>query len=125
MKVRTIKQIEKTDRDVDGENFKSLRLILEKDNMGFSVHKTIIKQGSVNNWHYQNHLEACYCISGKGKITDLEKGFTYDVNPDTIYILDNHDNHIFTALTEVVLISIFNPPVKGTEIHDSQGNYSL
>ena len=125
MKVRTVKEIENTDRDVDFKEGKSLRLVLEKDEMGFSVHKTIIPKGQKGFWHYKNHLESCYCIKGKGRLTNLDTNEVYDINIDSIYSLDNHDNHSFEALEDVVLISIFNPPVTGNEVHQADGSYLL
>ena len=123
MKIRAITEIENTERHVKGVGFDSLRLILEKDGMGFSFHKTIIPKGGPYNWHYKNHLESCYCVSGKGVITDLIKNKKYEITPETIYILDNHDNHTFEAIEDVVLISVFNPPIKGGEVHGSDGSY--
>jgi L-ectoine synthase len=124
MKVRTIEEIKYTDRHVHGEGFESLRLLLAKDGMGFSVHKTIIPPGPPRHWHYTHHLEACYCIQGMGTLTNLTTGAKYTIRPDTIYILDNHDDHTFQAQSEVVLISIFNPPVTGREIHNADGSYT-
>lgn len=123
MKVRTIKQIEGTDRDVTFAQGKSLRLILESDGMGFSFHKTVIPAGQKGHWHYTNHLESCFCISGHGILTNLDSGEKYDITPDTIYILDQHDDHTFEAITDVVLLSVFNPPCKGTEVHREDGSY--
>ena len=125
MKVRTIKEIEGTKRDVTFKEGRSLRVILEKDNMGFSLHKTIIPKGQNGHWHYKNHQEACYCVSGRGILTNLGDGSVHEIKPDTTYILDNYDNHTFSALEEVVLISVFNPPVKGTETHQEDGSYSI
>jgi len=124
MKVRTIKEITNTDRHVHGEGFESLRLILAKDEMGFSVHKTIIPQGPPCHWHYTHHLEACYCVQGWGELTNLRTGEVFTIVPDTIYILDNHDDHTFQAISDTILISIFNPPVTGREIHNEDGSYT-
>jgi len=124
MKIRSIDQIENTVRDVHFEQGRSLRLILERDNMGFSFHKTIIKAGTKGHWHYKNHLEACFCIAGDGELTDLKTGKKYIIIPDTIYLLDQNDDHTFEAFNEdVILISVFNPPCKGTEIHKEDGSY--
>jgi L-ectoine synthase len=124
MKVTTIKQIENTERDVAFEQGRSLRAVLKSDGMGFSVHKTLIRKGTVGNWHYKHHLETCYCISGSGVLTNCATKEKHNITPDTIYSLDQNDDHIFEAMTDVVLISIFNPPVSGSEIHDSEGSYS-
>lgn len=125
MFIRTIKEIENTDRDVNfsHEGFKSQRLLLAKDGMGFSFHKTIIPKGLKQIWHYKKHLEACYCISGEAFVTDMSTGNVFHVLPETIYVLDKHDRHEFEAIKDTVLISVFNPPVKGNEVHKEDGSY--
>lgn len=123
MIVRTIQQIEGTDRDVKFAQGSSLRLILESDGMGFSFHKTVIPAGQKGHWHYTNHLESCFCIQGHGILTDLSTGETHLITPDTIYILDKHDDHTFEAVTDVILLSVFNPPCKGGEVHREDGSY--
>lgn len=109
---------------MEGEGFTSFRLILASDNMGFSFHKTVIPKGPKRNWHYKHHLESCYCVSGRGILTNLETGESHEIKPDTIYLLDSHDNHTFEPLEDCVLISVFNPPVTGSEVHQADGSYS-
>ena len=125
MIVQRINQLIDTDRDVDGIGFKSIRPILKKDGMGFSVHKTIIPKGGPYHWHYENHLEACYCIKGTGILTDLKTGVCHHITRDVIYALNNHDDHTFEAIEDVILISIFNPAINNTEIHDKKGSYQI
>lgn len=121
MKIKRINQIE----GVEFTGGVSFRALLEKDNMGFSVMKTVIPKGGPHHWHYTNHLEACYCIKGKGELIDLKTGMKHLITPDVIYVLNNHDDHTFEALEDTVLISIFNPPLKGNEKHDKNGHYSI
>lgn len=123
MKIHRIEQIKDTERDVKFSEGTSLRFILASDNMGFSLHKTIIPRGQKGHWHYKNHLEACYCIQGYGILTDLSTGNRHSITVDDCYILDNHDDHTFEALEDVVLISVFNPPVTGNEVHQKDGSY--
>ena len=125
MKIVRTKNLEGTDRDVKFNAGRSIRLILKKDNMGFSLHKTLINKGGPYHWHYTNHLEACYCISGSGVITDLKTEDIYKIVPGSTYILDNHDDHTFTAYEDTVLMSIFNPPCTGFEIHKEDGSYDI
>lgn len=124
MKVRSIKEIENTERQVAFTGGESYRLILAKDGMGYSFHKTVVKKGSWH-WHYKNHLESCYCVSGSATLHDLNTGEKYEIKPETVYILDNHDDHIFESHEETILISVFNPPITGKETHDKNGNYEL
>lgn len=123
MKVVRINQLYDTDREVHGKGFISIRPVLEKDGMGYSVHKTIIPAGGPYKWHYKNHLETCYCIKGKGILTDIKNNTQHLITKDCVYILDNHDEHTFEALEDVELVSIFNPPVKGNEVHKEDGSY--
>lgn len=110
-------------RCIEGVGFKSIRLIIEEDKMGFSFHKTIIPKGGPYHWHYTKHLEACFCIKGEGILTNLENKQQFIIDEGMIYILNNHDDHTFEALEDVELISVFNPPVKGNEIHKEDGSY--
>ena len=93
--------------------------------MGFSVNKTLIPAGTKEVWHYRNHLESCYCVTGNGRLINLESGDIFYIHPDTVYSLDKHEEHQFEAITDVVLISIFNPPLNGTEVHGKDNSYDL
>lgn len=125
MKVIDVLSLTGTDRDVNFNAGRSVRPILDSDGMGFSVHKTIIPKGEPHNWHYKNHLEACYCISGMGELINLETNEKFTIKPHTIYALNNNDNHTFQALEDTILISIFNPPCKGQETHKKDGSYEI
>lgn len=125
MKIVRINQLEETEREVHGDGFVSFRALLKKDGMGFGLHKTVIPIGGPHHWHYKHHLEACYCIKGRGILHDLKNNIKHLIVPDVIYVLDNHDDHTFEAIEDTVLISVFNPPITGNEIHDKNGNYEL
>ena len=48
--------------------------LLESDGMGYGMTKTVIPVGERQHWHYKNHLESCYCVSGKGLLTNAVTG---------------------------------------------------
>lgn len=125
MKIIRINELVGTERDVKFNGGTSYRALLKKDGMGFGIHKTVIPTGGPYNWHYKNHLEACYCIKGKGVLTDLATGIKTMITPDVIYALNNNDNHTFEALEDTILISVFNPPVNGNEVHKEDGSYEI
>lgn len=93
--------------------------------MGFSLHDTVIAAGAKLRMHYRNHLEAVYCIEGRGRITDQGTGRTHAIEPGTVYALDQHDEHVLETDTEMRFVCVFNPPLTGTEVHDADGAYPL
>jgi L-ectoine synthase len=125
MIVRDLEKERKTERYVESNGWDSTRLLLKGDKMGFSFHITRIHEGAELPMHYKNHLEAVYCIDGKGSIEDLATGETHEIKPGVIYALDQHDKHILRAERELVLACAFNPPVTGREVHDESGAYAL
>jgi L-ectoine synthase len=86
--------------------------------MGFTVCHTVVRAGSESRLHYIRHFEACYCIAGAGEVEDMS-GTVHRIEPGTIYVLDEHDEHFLRAdaANDMVLVSVFNPPLKGTERH--------
>ncbi len=103
----------------------STRLLPASDGMGFSFHITTIYAGADFRMHYQNHVEAVYCISGEGEVETEADGKKYAVRPGTLYNLDQHDKHMLRAFTELKLVCVFNPPLHGTETHNAEGAYEL
>lgn len=124
MKVVRIEKLPKK-RAVKFTGGVSYRAVVAADKVGFSVNKTVIPVGPPSRWQYKHHQEACYCIKGSGMLVNLETNEAFRIVPDTVYVLDKHDNHSFEAFDEVILISIFNPPLRGDETHDENGNYSI
>lgn len=126
MIVRDLDGVLGTSRDVSGPGWNSRRLLTMADGMGYSVNDTVIEPGAEMTLQYKNHLEACYCISGKGEIEDHATGKVHPVRIGTIYALDNHDRHTLRASveSEMRLVCIFNPPLEGSETHGPDGSYS-
>lgn len=125
MIVRTLAQIQGTDRETTAKTWSSRRLLLKSDGMGFSMHDTIIHAGTTTPMHYQNHLEAVYCIEGSGTLKDLTDGQEYLIQAGTIYALNGNEQHILTAQESMRMVCVFNPPLVGPETHDENGVYPL
>lgn len=62
MIVRHLNDIIGTDQEVNAPNgnWTSRRLSLKDDNMGFSLHDTLIHKGTETYIWYKNHLEVLY-----------------------------------------------------------------
>lgn len=127
MIVRTTAEITGTDRDVASEdgNWTSKRIVLGGDGVGFSFHETTIKAGSVNNFHYANHIEAVWVVEGEGTLTDLTNDTTYELAPGSMYLLNGNEKHVVEPRTQMRMFCVFNPPVTGREVHDENGVYPL
>lgn len=113
------------DRTVSGESWVSRRLLLKGEGMGFSLHDTTIKAGTRTPIHYANHLEAVYCIRGKGKVELVDSGEVVPIEAGTVYALNEYDKHILVADEEMRMVCVFNPPLVGPETHDENGIYPL
>jgi L-ectoine synthase len=125
MIVRNISDIEGTEDDIVTETWRSKRIILKKDGMGYSVHETTIFAGTETHIWYQNHLESVFCIQGEGEVETIPDGKIYPIKPGVLYALNEHDNHFLRAKTELKMICVFNPPLTGREVHDETGVYPL
>ncbi|HEY2701922.1 MAG TPA: ectoine synthase [Pseudonocardiaceae bacterium] len=125
MIVRSLDEVTGTDRDITTPNWRSKRIVLAKEGVGFSVHETVLKAGSVNDFWYANHIEAVFVVDGEGELLDKETGITYQLAPGSLYLLNGHEHHQLRPKTEMRTVCVFNPPVTGREVHDEHGVYPL
>ena len=100
-------------------------MILKNDSMGFSFHITTIYAGTSTHMWYQNHLESAYCIEGEGEVECLADHTVHRIGPGVLYALDQQDEHVLTAHSDMKLACVFNPPLLGTEVHNEEGVYPL
>jgi L-ectoine synthase len=125
MIVRDLAQARRSERRIVTENWESVRLLLASDGMGFSLHVTTIYAGTTTPMWYQHHLEAVLCIAGEGEVETLDGDGVHPIRPGVVYALDRHDRHVLRARTEMRMVCVFNPPLKGREVHDRSGAYPL
>ncbi len=118
MKIISKEDVEGTPLHVEWGNGDSYRLLTKRDGMGFGVCYTVVRAHSESMLEYRNHLEACFCIGGAGEVEDMN-GVVHQITPGKMYVLDQHDKHYLRGGEEdLILISIFNPPLEGTERHN-------
>lgn len=125
MIVRTLSELEGTERDVEAETWSSRRFVLADDGVGFSLHETVMRAGTETSMWYKHHIEAVYCIAGEGTLDDLETGVSYRITPGTMYMLDGHEHHRVRPTTDMRMVCVFNPPCTGREVHEADGSYPL
>lgn len=102
----------------------SNRILLEKDGTGYTLTQTTVYPGDPAFWHYKDHIESCYCVSGHGVLECARTGERHQITPGITYVLDDYDAHYFEAYEETVLVCVFNPPLRGPETHGEDGSYS-
>lgn len=126
MIVRRLQDILGTAREVDGGNWVSRRLVLADDGVGYSVHDTVIRGGTETHIHYRHHLEAVYCIGGRGEVETVADGRVYAIAEGTLYVLDAHDEHYLRAFEgeDLRMVCVFRPALTGHEVHDADGVYA-
>lgn len=132
MIVRRLEDLIGTDADVEGGDrdraegtWRSRRLLLARDGVGFSLHDTVLFAGTSTTMHYANHIEAVYVIEGSAKLRDLESGEVHALTPGTMYVLNGNERHTLDVDRDLRVVCVFNPPVTGREIHDADGVYPL
>jgi L-ectoine synthase len=125
MIVRTLDEITGTERDVQTEHWRSKRLLLAGDRVGFSLHETVLDAGSINDFWYAHHVEAVFVVEGDGELYDKDADVTYQLGPGSVYVLNGHEHHQLRPRTRMRTVCVFNPPVTGREVHDSDGVYPL
>lgn len=125
MRVTYLQDFNDTERDIQSETWRSRRMVLAGEGVGFSYHDTVIYAGTTSTFHYQNHVEAVYCVQGEGTLTNEETGEVHPINDGMMYLLDGHEKHTVRADKELRMVCVFNPPVTGREVHDENGVYPL
>ncbi|GAA3978576.1 ectoine synthase [Thermobifida alba] len=125
MIVRSLDDVNGTDADIVTENWRSRRIVLARDGVGFSFHETVLYAGTETSMWYANHIELVHCIEGEAEVTNDETGETFLIKPGMLYLLDGHEHHTVRPKTDFRVLCVFNPPVTGREVHDENGAYPL
>lgn len=125
MKVIRLDDVEGTDRDVEQSTWRSRRLVLANDGVGFSFHDTVMYAGTTTDMWYAHHVEAVYCYQGKGVLTNRDTGEQFPIRPGTLYLLEGHDKHRVTVEEDLHFACVFTPPLTGREVHDEHGVYPV
>ena len=124
MIVRSMADVQGTSRDASGPGWRSARLVVKGDGVGYSLHETTVTEGTELHLEYKHHYESNYCFAGEGEVEDVATGQVYRITPGTVYVLDKNDRHILRATKgDLKLVCVFNPPLVGNETHAADGSY--
>jgi len=117
MIVRSLQDVVGSSLDVTGPGWNSRRMLTARDGMGYTMTDTMILAGAEMTLEYKTHLEACYCVEGRGEIVDLGTGQVHPIAPGIIYALNAHDRHTLRAFEQMRLVCTFTPALTGEEVH--------
>ena len=125
MFVRTLDQFRAAGKEavVAHGKVRTVRLLTAPDGLGFSLSDVSASGGSESELWYKNHWEANYVVSGEAKVNDLTRDLSWELAPGSLYCVGPVDRHRISTGAGVRIISIFNPPITGTETHDEDGAY--
>ena len=115
---RSVADVAGTERDVHGDGWRSVRLVLAEDGLPFSLHETTVAAGSSLRFAYRSHSETVYCVRGRATVEDVAAGTRTELRPGSLYSVGIGDEHVLTAESEVTFVCVFVPPLVGSEEAD-------
>ena len=102
---------------------RSARYLTAADGLGFSYNDNHIAARTERMLWYKNHWEGNLILDGTLEVTDRATGKVHSLGPGGLYVVGPKDRHHVKAVTDGHLISVFDPPLTGTETHDKDGAY--
>jgi L-ectoine synthase len=118
MIIRSVGEIIGTGRDVHGTGWRSRRLVLAEDGIGYSLHETTLEPGVELRFEYVSHRETVYCIEGEGSVEDVVTGRRVQLRPGSMYSAGVGEPHVVRAETPVKVVCVFTPALAGREEAD-------
>jgi L-ectoine synthase len=115
---RSVGEILGGERDVQGEGWRSRRLVLAGDGLPFSLHETTIEAGQTERVAYAAHTETVYCVAGRASVEDVAAGVVVELRPGSLYSVGVGDEHVVRVEEETTFICVFTPPLTGREEAD-------
>ena len=100
---------------------RTIRMLGATDGLGFSFSDVHFDAGAVAELWYKHHWESNHILSGTGQVEDLSTGESWELAPGMLYNVGPKDRHRVTAETDIHLLSVFSPPLRGDEQHDAEG----
>ncbi len=100
-----------------------LRYLLDADGLGLTWSDVHFQDGSEANLWYKNHWEGNYVFGGEGELHHHGTGEELKLTPGMMYAVGPDDRHTLKAVRDFHIVSLFNPPLSGTEVHDEDGAY--
>lgn len=101
---------------------RSIRMLTQSDDVGFSLSDVHLTAGAEATLWYKHHWEANHIVAGTAEVTELATGRSWRLTSGMAYFVGPKDRHRLRASTDVHLLSVFCPPIRGDEQHDADGS---
>ena len=118
MIIRSVGDVIGSERDVHGPGWKSRRLILGDEGVGYSLHETTLEPGVELRFEYRNHRETVFCVECEGSVEDVGSGRRVPLRPGSMYSAGVDEPHVVRTETLVKVLCVFTPALNGTEEAD-------
>jgi L-ectoine synthase len=101
---------------------RTIRMLTQADNVGFSLSDVHLDAGAEAVLWYKHHWEANHVLAGTAEVTNLTTQQSWQLTAGMAYYVGPKDRHRLRAATDVHVLSIFRPPLRGDEQHDADGS---
>ena len=99
------------------------RPLLAGDGIGLSLSDLTTQAGASIDLWYRHHVEANYLVEGSAQILDKASGQSHALVPGDMFVIGPRDKHRVSNTHGARWLSIFNPPITGSEHYDNLGGY--
>jgi L-ectoine synthase len=100
---------------------RTIRLLTQAEDVGFGLSEVQVDAGAEIVLWYKHHWEANHILIGTGDVTDRTSGRSWKLQPGMAYNVGPRDRHRLHARTDLHLLIVFSPALKGDEQHDEAG----
>ncbi|WP_162901399.1 ectoine synthase [Breoghania sp. L-A4] len=95
---------------IERPSWDSVRMALAEDRLGYSLHVTRLHAGDIGAAQYPEHVEAAYCMDGRGTITyGADDEHSRPIEPGVMFVLDQHDRYRMHVSEPMTLLCVFTP----------------
>ncbi|MFO1172145.1 MAG: ectoine synthase [Hyphomicrobiaceae bacterium] len=99
-------------------------IITKADGVGFSYSDVHLARGHRSDHTHKHHTMASLVLEGNLEVTDKD-GKTHTLSDGDLYCVGPGETHSLHAIGDTHMISVFNPPLVGTERLDATGGYPI
>jgi L-ectoine synthase len=110
--------------EIAGGSAEAVRYLTRDDGMGYSLSTAAMRAGETATLHYRHHWEANLVVAGSGELEEIATGRRWPLHPGVAYVVGPQDAHLVRAVDDLLVVSIFTPPLAGTVTNAADHSYA-